>query len=378
MDSGTAASSDMLSWSDLPSVCASDGSCITIILPAYHRGIRALPYSTNLKSAVRLAERLLVRNDMLEDREALLAPLRELAKGIERSGSGPARAILRSRQMFRQFYLPGPAPLGIFVGTYFHVLPLLGQLCFERQFYILGLSQEHLHLLHYSDGECKHVPLPDELPRDALADGEFTAPDHMLRDASPAGHSADMRSAIVFSTSTEREKAHERLHEFFRLIDRRLSKVLGQQRLLLSGVDYEIAIYRQEATYPFLMEGYLEGDLHDLPLKEIARRAEKAARTQARVRAERQLRVLEEMPRTERISFDIRRILKAAEEGRIAKLILAEQAERGETTQQLECDSAQALLNAVAVLSIRHGAEIFVLPASRVAHSSPVAAMFRY
>ena len=140
MDSGTAASSEMLSWSDLPSVCASGGSCITITLPAYHPGTRALPYSTNLKSAVRLAERLLVRNDMPEDREALLAPLRELAKGIERSGSGPARAIFRSRQMFRQFDLPGPAPLGTLVGTYFQVLPLLGQLCFERQFYILGLS----------------------------------------------------------------------------------------------------------------------------------------------------------------------------------------------------------------------------------------------
>ncbi len=45
---------------------------------------------------------------------------------------------------------------------------------------------------------------------------------------------------------------------------------------------------------------------------------------------------------------------------------------------EVESDSQQALLNAAAVLSIRHGAEVFALPADKMTHSSPVAAVFRY
>ena len=66
--------------------------------------------------------------------------------------------------------------------------------------------------------------------------------------------------------------------------------------------------------------------------------------------------------------------------GRVAKLILAlrEEAPFGDVTQKLEPEDRRGLLNAAAVLSTRHGAEVFVLPAGTMARSSPVAAIFRY
>jgi hypothetical protein len=369
----------MLYWSDLRLLCDSGGPCITITLPVYHPGAREFPFSTNLKSAVRVDEQVLIKKDV-PDAEILMAPLRALAKELELPTCGRARVIFDSPDVFRQFYLPGPVALRTVVGKYFHVLSFLDQLCVDRQFYILGLNEEHLRLLHYSDGECEEMPLPAELPKNAQVAGEFTAPDHMLRDASPAGQSGEMRSAVVFSTSTEREKAHVRLHEFFRLVDRGLSKVLGKEPLLLSGVGYEVAIYRQEAAYPYLMKGCLEGDLHDLSIRQIARRASEYTRSYAGRQAEHQLRLMEEMSRTERTPFDIHRIVKAAEEGRVAKLILrsTEETMLADPMQEAECDSQVSLLNAPAVLSIRHGAEIFILPAGTTVHTRPGAAVFRY
>jgi len=380
MPSATGVRPQALHWSDLRPMCTSGGPCITITLPAYHHGTRSLPYSTNLKAAIRLVEQLLLKQNLFEDQEGLLAPIRALAKDFENSAGGPDRIIFRSPGVFRGFHLPGEVPTRTVVGEYFHVLPFLNQLCVDREFYILGLNEKHLRLLHYNDSECEEVPLPDELPKNVEAAGAFAPPDHTLRDRSAAGQSSGRQSAVVFGTSSEREKAHERLQEFFRLVDQGLSKVLKGQPLLVSGVDYEVAIYRRASAYPFLMEGYLEGDLHDLPIQEIARRASEYARAQAKRLAEKQLHLLRETASTERTSFDIHRVLQAAEEGRVAKLILGlgEEAASGAILERNEPKSEEGLLNAAAVLSIRSGADVFILPASEMAPLGRVAASFRY
>lgn len=367
----------MLYWRDLKALCASEGPCITITLPAFHHGAQALPYSTHLKAAMQIAKQLLRKQGFPEDEEELLAPIRGLVENPAMSAGGRDKMIFRSPGVFRRFDLPGPAPLRTVVGRYCYVLPFLNQLCADREFYILGLNEKHLHLLHYADGECERVQLPDAVPQSAEAAGAFDAPDHTLRDQSAAGQFSGSQSAVVFGTGSEREKAHERLHEFFRLVDHGLSKALGGQPLLLSGVGYEVASYRRAAVYPSLMAGFLEGDLHTLTLQEIASLAHKLASIQAQRKAEKQLHQLREMPRTERASSDIHVVLKAAEEGRVAKLILGD-AEFGATPEGPESDSQEALLNAVAVLSIRDGAEVFMLPADSMGPLAPVAAMFRY
>jgi len=368
-----------LGWGDLKSLCALDGPCITITLPPYFRGESALPFSVNLKSAARIAEQELVRREMAKkDREALLAPLRALARKDGKSAHNSASVIFDSPLLFLPLDLPGPSPLRTVVGDYFHVLPLLRQLCGQQQFSILELNQEHLRLLRFSGGVCEEASLPAELPGNVRAAGAFKAPDHMLRDGSAAGQAAGMRTAVVFGTGTEREKGHERLHEFFRILDRGLSNALRKQPLLLSGAEYEVAIYRQEATYPYLMKGQLDGDLHDLSLPDIARLASKFARIQAGSEAQRQLHLLEESSRAERTSFDPARILDAARDGRVEKLILAAPQDPPYEETAPQADSPREVLNAAAVLSIRYGAEIFILPDGEMARSSPAAALFRY
>ena len=83
------------------------------------------------------------------------------------------------------------------------------------------------------------------------------------------------------------------------------------------------------------------------------------------------------MAGTERTSFDIHQVLRAAEEGRVAKLILG-LGEEAESGVAVEPDSQEDLVNAAAVLSIRNGAEIFMLPADAMGSLAPLAAMFRY
>jgi hypothetical protein len=99
---------------------------------------------------------------------------------------------------------------------------------------------------------------------------------------------------------------------------------------------------------------------------------------QSALKAEEQLQQLRELAGTQRISSDIRQIVRAAEEGRIAKLFLAEGAEFGATLEALESESPEDLLNTAAVLSIRTGAEMFTLPGETMGLEAPIAALFRY
>jgi hypothetical protein len=376
MTPGKELTSNMLYWRDLKPLCASEGPCITITLPAFHRGAQSPPYSTDLKSAIQIATQQLAKQGLPDGGEGLLAPIRGLVENPEMSAGGRDKMIFRSPTVLRLFDLPGPVPLRTVVGWYCHVWPVLSQLSVEREFYILEISDKHLRLLQYTDGECEEVPLPDAAPKSAEAAGAFDAPDHTLRDRSGAGQFSGSGAPVVFGTGSEREKAHERLHEFFRLVDRELSKTLNGQPLLVSGVGYEVAIYRRAAIYPSLMESSLEGNLRSESLKEIASLARKLASDRAQQKAQQQLQQFREM--SEKGSSDIRTVLKAAGEGRVAKLILAEDAKFGTTPEGLESDGQEALLNTVAVLSIRDGAEIYMLPAEAMGPLAPVAAIFRY
>ena len=87
---------EMLRWNDLKPLCESPGPCITITLPAFHQGARALPYAIQLKASARTAhEELLLKQTPLEEVERLMDPIVELEEdpemsvGDERRGDFP-------------------------------------------------------------------------------------------------------------------------------------------------------------------------------------------------------------------------------------------------------------------------------------------------
>jgi hypothetical protein len=369
---------EMIYWKDLKPLFASPSPCITITLPAFHHGAQSLPFATRLKAAVRAAQEELLQQISHEKTEGLMAPIRELMDDPEMLTGGRDMVIFRSPQLFSRFWLPGPVCVRTVVARYFHILPFLHQLCAAREFYILGLNQKNLRLLHYADGTCKEALLPVGLPSSVEEAGSFDIPDHTLRNHSPAGKSNGTMSGVSFGTGAEQEKSHERLHYFFRRVDQGLWPFLKGQPLLLSGASYEIATYRRAATKTHLLEGAIERDLHTLSIQEIARLACESARTQYRRKAEKELQQVRDTASLERTSTEVRRIVKAAQEGRVAKLILAEEAEFGATLAALESDSQEDLFNAAAVLSIRDGAEVFVLPSEILGAEAPIVAVFRY
>jgi len=369
---------EMLGWKDLKLLCASPSPCITISLPAFHQGAQTLPYTTQLKQALRAVQQELFKQTFFDEAESLIEPLRELVAAPEMNQNGRDTVIFRSPAVLLRFDLPGPVQFRSVVGRYFHVAPFLHQLSATREFYILELNQKHIRLLHNVDGACVGVPLPSSVPENVEQDGAFDAPDHTLRNRSSAGASTGAMTAVSFGTGSEREKSSQRLHHFFKSVDEGLANVLRGQPLLLSGASYEVAIYRRAAIYAGLLETGIQKDLHSLALDDVARLGQESLHCDSRREAERQLRQLRELAGSGRIATGIRPVLKAASQGRVAKLILAEDTEFAATREALESDSSEDLLNAAVVLSIRNGGEVFTLPADSMGAEAPVAAILRY
>lgn len=361
-----------LGMEDLVPLCASTGPCITITLSAFHPGVQST-YRTRLKAAVRLAGQELAKQNSFSQIDELLAPLDELANDPAMEAGGRDMAIFRSPGMFHRFHLPGAVRERVVVARHFHITPFLKQLLPQREFYILAVNRKHLRLLRFLDSECKEVALPAGIPHNVEEAGGFDAPDHMLRNRSSAGSSAGTMSAVSFGTGSEREKRHEHIEQFFRLVDRGLGELLQRLPLLLAGVDYEVALYRRASRYPHIMSDRLAGDPRILTLQDIARLAGEIAGTEAQHLAGAALERYREKVGASRTSTEPWQILPAAAEGRVAELILEEGAELPDPPE-----SMQDVLNAAAVLTLASGGSVFVLPANRMGREAPIAALYRY
>jgi release factor family 3 len=355
-----------LNWSELKELCASAGPCITIMLGAHHPGAHTLSYAVRLRNAIRAAGQELPKFTSPGQMDELLAPLHDLADDPAMSAGGGGMVIFCAPGVFSRFQPPAAVTDAVVVGQHFYIVPLVGMLGGEREFFILGVGQKGLRLLHYLDGRCEAVLLPASVPRNVEEAGAFDQPDHTLENRSTAGKSAGSLQSVPFGTGSERETAGEHLHHFFRLVDKGLAEVLKGRPLLLAGVEYEVSVYRRASRYPHVLDGDLPGDLRRLPVEEIQRLAGQYAGSRATEEAEEALREFREKP--ERVVNDVATVVRAAGQGQIAKLILA------------ECANASSgdVLNTAAVLTIRNGGRVFLLPAERIDGSGLAAAIFRY
>ena len=362
----------VLGMKELMPLCASPGPCITITLSAFRPGVQS-PYRARLKAAVRLAGQELAKQSVFGQIDELLAPIDELANNPEMEVGGQDMVIFRSPGVFERFHMPGAVTERVVVARHFHITPFLKQLLPQREFYILAVSRKHLRLLRFLDSECKEVAVPVGIPHNVEEAGGFDPPDHMLRNRSSAGSSAGAMPAVSFGTGSEREKTHERIEQFFRLVDRGLGELLHGLPLLLAGVDYEVALYRRAAKYPHIMNDRLAGDPQILTLQDIARLAAEIAEAEAQHLADAALERHREKAGAARTSTEPWQILPAASEGRVAELILAEGAEMPDPPE-----SMQDVLNAAAVLTLASGGNLFMLPADRLGREAPIAAVYRY
>ncbi|MCU1337987.1 MAG: hypothetical protein JWO19_3568 [Bryobacterales bacterium] len=393
--------SDTVTFEDLRFLAHAQGLCITMAI--------TIPDPTqvqiHLKNAIRDIEKGLSSRGLDASKATeLVEPLHSFAVRIEADKAwGVELVLFRSWDILRGFRLSelsgnGAAKEFVVTGDRFQIRPLLPSMSRDQRFYVLALSQKHVRLFLCTFRAVQEIPLVGIAPQNLETWLHNRIPDHVLDNRAKAGPSVGSMQGVMFGTSTDRDRHDEYLTHFFKEIDKGLHKVLAGQNLplLLAGVEPEIALYRKVNTYPQLLESGVHGSPDGLTHGDLHTRAVEAVKHTFSAPLRKVLRDFKDFRDTNRVSFSIPEILKRAQEGRVADLLIRKDAEylgtwNGVTMQikkgpastqrlspQAISEQDSDLLNLAALETLSHRGKVFALKRSEMPLESDAAALLRF
>jgi hypothetical protein len=276
----------MIAVNDIRRLAAVQGPCLTILQPLRDDFSQVTKPDTRLTAAIRQADTLLAREGFDEAaREGFLRPLYKVARNTSLSGRTGSIVLFRAPAFTKASFWPDTLRPAVHLAHEFFVLPLLARLGAHRDFWILGLSVKRIRLFRGTMQGLKEVTLPKGMPQSVEEAGGFDQPDHDLENRSAAGPSVGQMRGVHFGTSADYETRAAHLHDFFKMIDRALRPILGNDPLILAAVARELSLYRAANTYAPLLDEAIHGSpeglgkerLHEAALRLMAADAARAA-----------------------------------------------------------------------------------------------------
>ena len=244
-----------------------DEVCISLYMPTFRNESDWSQNTTRLKNLIRDARNQLREQDYREDQiDALLADARQLLDrpGFWRESIGDGLALFISKDTTESYRLPLTFDEVAVVERQFHLKPLFPLIAANNRFYLLALSQNDVRLFqgtHQSLSKVESAEIPGDIV--AALQGEDDAESHLQshvqnrateadgerQDAAFHGHGGGDEDDVT-------GEPQDRLKRFFREIDDSVSHYLNGEEvpLVLAGVKEYLPLYRQENSYPSLID----------------------------------------------------------------------------------------------------------------------------
>ncbi|MFB9905744.1 baeRF3 domain-containing protein [Allokutzneria oryzae] len=343
---------------------------VSLYLPTHRAGPETQQDPIDLTNLIRRAEADLVRGGLRRVAAlGILHPARTLVDNAEfwRERADGLAVFLR-RGWWRSFRLPVTFDEAVMVSDRFRVYPLLQLFTGDDRFFVLALSENEARLYRGSRSGMHTVPVPD-MPhgvKDALRyDEPLRQGGHRLGEIGVV-----KVRAVIHGKGLGDEVQKERLGRYLYAVSNAVDARLTKQRcpLVLAGVDYIRAAYRDITDYQHVLDTGVAGSPDRVPPAQLHTRAwELVEPVAARDRNDAAARY-EKTAGTGLASDDINDVTAAAESGRVEVLFLpTEQPER-----ELEP------LESAAVHTIRTGGTVYVVSTTDMPGQGPLAALFRY
>jgi hypothetical protein len=274
------------------------------------------------------------------------------------------------------------------IGEFFSILPLIPSLIKTKPYYILVLSQKKIKLLKAGYESISEVELPD-FPKsiDEFLQYDVTE-EHIQMHTTPLGKSigSDAQFHGQGNIADDRRRKNN-IQRYIKKTAREVEKQLQGQKapLILAGVEYGQAIYRQCNLYRYLLEDGISGEFGQLDIEKLRHKAWGIVEPYFHRDIEECLGRYQDLRDTKVTSADIREILPASYEGRVETLLVdINQDVRGNFEPEFlrvkvhdyKAAGDEDLLNLAAIYSLKSGAE--VCPVTSEKTGIPLAAVFRY
>lgn len=366
------------------------GPCVSVYLPTHQMTPDSGQDPIRLRNLLAEAERQLVAGGLRGPvAREVLGPGRELSgPGWFWSHQSDGLAVFLAPGWSRIFRLPEAFPELVVVTGRFHVKPLLALLAAGHRFYVLALSQNEVRLLEgtpHGMQEAELAAVPRSL-RDAVKydDLEKELGLHI------AGRGGPGARAVFHGHGSGGEVDKALLERFLRQVDDGLREVLKAETapLVLAGVDYVQAMFRQLTRYPHVMGQGIGGNPGQLSPADLHERAWVIVQpvfTQARQQAAQ--RYQDAAGRGRGTASAVPQIVRAAMQGQVDTLFVAAGEQRWGTADPDTLDVAshdqrqpgdEDLLDRAAVHTLLTSGTVFTVPTRQVPGPGPAAALLRY
>lgn len=361
---------------------------VSFYLPTHRAGPDQSQDPIRLKNLATTAAKELEQLGLPEGQiSEFLAPVTALLGDATFWAHGEAGlAIFVSQDSLDTYRLPIEVEELVVTADRFHVKPLIPAAAGDRTYYLLALSQHSIRLLRGNRTHVSEIQI-DEIPHSLESALRFDDRERQLQSHGAARVGRGRVQAAFHGHGVVKDTSKSDLLRFLRVVDDGINGIINDPAtpLVLAGVEYVVALYRQVSRHPRIVERALEGnpdrlsneDLHAKawPIVEPVVFGDRAlAVDRFHAAATRTLSILDE-------------VLPAAVSGRIDTLFVPEGLRRWGTFEvdHLVVDrhgerqpGDRDLFDTAAIETLVHGGTVYVVPPSDVPGIGPLGAILRY
>jgi hypothetical protein len=316
---------ETLTTSDLYELAThADGRSISLFMPTFASGREGQQDAVRLKNLMVTAEEHLIKRGVRgATAREFLKPIAELPQQPEWKRRKQGLAIFHSESTSRIYWLATPLDEAVLVGRRFYVKRLLPALRGNPQFYVLALSRDQVRLLKATRIDVDRLEVPG-LPANMELALNLQASDRGEQVHSGMRGDLGKEAAVFHGQGGRSDTLKTDIATYFRTIDRAVGSVLKKRSLplVLAGVNYEVAMFRDVCRYDNVAEESLSGcfdhasdhELYEQALP-VAQRLNESTRTAAIAK-------YCQLVGTERASNAVEQIVPAAHAGHIETLLV--------------------------------------------------------
>jgi Bacterial archaeo-eukaryotic release factor family 7 len=366
------------------------GWCLSLYMPAHRIVPEAVQDPIRFKNLLRQAgERLQAVGLRAPEAEQMLRPAETLLdnKRFWQQQSDGLVTFVAS-DLLRYYRLPLLFEELVVVNDRFYLKPLLPLLSGDDRFYVLALSQKEVRLLKCTRYLVSEVEL-EGVPKNMAEALKYDDPERQLQFHTGTAPGTGRRPAMFHGQGVGIDDTKDKILRYFHQVDRGLHALLREEHapLMLAAVDYLLPIYREANTYAHLLSEKVSGNPEGRRPDELHAQAWKLIEPYFRQAQEEALSQYHRLVGTGRTSTEIRDILPAAAQGRVACLCVAVGLQQWGTyaadTGTIEMHSEaqpgdEDLLDLAAVLTISNSGTVYAVEPAGVPSEAPLAAIYRY
>ncbi len=366
--------------------------CISIYMPTHPAGGMSEEDSLTLKNLVRESREQMKANSIRQDTiHSFMEPVEQLIDdNYFWRYQDRGLVIFRSPDYFDSFHIPIEVEKMVYVDDDYYLKPLLPLFNGEGNFYLLLLSQNNVKLYQGNRYNLEEVNVPG-MPAGLQNITKFDVEEKQLQMHTPRPQKTGSDVPVYHGQGTtgDDDKLKKKLRPFIKEIDKHVQKELKHEKdkLILSGVAYLQAMFRELNSYPHLHEEGLEGNVDKWPLKDLHEKSWKIMQKVIDTSLAAELENFRQVEGSEQTSQDIKNILPAAYRGRVRTLFVARNMyqwgrfspETGEVRLQLEHSKhTKDMLDKAAVFTIMGRGQVYAIPNEIMPHQTHIAAIYRY